>query len=383
MYNPDFDEISPIKGAEFPEAVERLLGEKYFRAAIEYALPDVDFNEFSRLMRSCKTTYDFQIKLVCPALFGIADRTTSGLSIDGLERVSAENPAIFISNHRDIILDAAFFNILILRAGFDSTEIAIGDNLLIFPWIKDLVRINKSFIVQRGVSARQILEASKRLSGYIHYVIKEKKSSVWISQREGRAKDANDRTQDSLLKMLNLGGEHHFLENIKSLNIIPLSFSYEYDPCDYLKAKEFQMKRDDPDYKKQKNDDLLNMQTGIFGFKGTVKLQLGTPINTKIDAISPNMDRNTQAAQVGKLIDSEIHRNYSIYSVNYMAFDKLEGETRFAHNYTPNERTAFEHYIDKQLDKIDIPNKDINFLTVKLLEMYANPLKNKLIAMEL
>ena len=168
---------------------------------------------------------------------------TTGIKLKGIENIDIENKYLYISNHRDIILDSAFLCAKFIEKKIDTVEIAIGDNLLINPWIEDLVRINKSFIVQRGLNARQVLESSKRLATYIKYTLQVKKNSIWIAQREGRAKDSDDRTQESLLKMLNLSGEKSFIENLKELNICPLSISYEYDPCDYLKAKEFQLKR--------------------------------------------------------------------------------------------------------------------------------------------
>jgi hypothetical protein len=234
--------------------------------------------------------------------------------------------------------------------------------------------------VQRGVSKRQMLEVSKRLSSYIHYTIKEKKRSVWIAQREGRAKDSNDRTQESLLKMLSLGGEGSFLENISILDITPLSISYEYDPCDFLKAKEFQLKRDDAEYRKQNIDDLQNMETGLFGFKGNVRFHIGRPINLRLNTISPDMDKMAQVIALGELIDNEIHKNYHIYPGNYVAYDMLYHNTSFADRYTREEKAVFEAHLEECLNKIKIANKDVEFLTHKLLEMYANPLKNKLSA---
>ncbi|MCD7973481.1 MAG: 1-acyl-sn-glycerol-3-phosphate acyltransferase [Candidatus Azobacteroides sp.] len=377
-YSADFDEIRPLEGNEISQAIDRLLKEDRFRHAVEFSVPGIDFEEFSTIMRSCKSIFDFQDKLIIPFLFGIANRTTSELTIYGMESIRKEKPATYISNHRDIILDAAFFNIQLFRDGFDSTEVAIGDNLLIYPWINDLVRINKSFIVQRGVSKRQMLEVSKRLSSYIHYVIKEKKNSLWIAQREGRAKDSNDRTQDSILKMLSLGGEKSFLENIKELNVTPLSISYEYDPCDYLKAQEFQLKRDNPEYKKQDIDDLRNMETGIFGFKGKVHFHICNSINDKINQISPDADKTIQVSSVGKLIDEEIYKNYLIYPINYIAYDQLHGSNNFEKKYTSKEKEDFNAYIEGRINKIILPEKDKEYLTTKLLEMYSNPLKNKL-----
>jgi 1-acyl-sn-glycerol-3-phosphate acyltransferase len=381
-YNPEFEKIRPFEGEEIPEAIERLLNEERFELAVKFAIPDVDYEKFSEKMRSFKNTYEFQKDVVSSFLFNMAKGTTSSLSITGVENVSNSKQYTYISNHRDIVLDAAFFNILLFNQGkgFDTTEVAIGDNLLIYPWINDLVKINKSFIVHRGVSKRQVLEVSKLLSSYIHYTLKEKKRSVWIAQREGRAKDSDDRTQESVLKMLSLGGEGCFLENIKDVNIVPLSITYEYDPCDYLKAKEFQLKRDDAEYRKQNIDDLQNMETGLFGFKGNVNFHIGKPINPDVELIPSDSDKACQVASVGKLIDNEIYKNYRIYPGNYAAYDMLHKSSLFSNKYTPEEKLVFEHHLKKCIDKINIPNKDIDFLTLKLLEMYANPLKNQLAA---
>jgi hypothetical protein len=261
----------------------------------------------------------------------------------------------------------------------DTVEIAIGDNLLIFPWIEDLVRVNKSFIVKRGLSSRQILESSQRLSAYIAHTISEKKQSIWIAQREGRAKDSNDRTQESLLKMFNMYGKGSFVENLSLLNICPLCISYEYDPCDYLKAKEMLQRKLNPDFKKNPMDDLLNMQTGVMGYKGSVMYEITGNIQQELKEIGSKMaSRNEQIDLVTELIDHRIHSNYYIFAVNKIAYDLLRDENRFAKEYTTMEKLDFERYLSLQIAKIDIPDKDEDFLMIRLLEMYANPLINKL-----
>lgn len=286
----------------------------------------------------------------------------------------------YISNHRDIILDSGFLSILLLDLDRETVEIAIGDNLLIYPWIKKLVRINKSFIVQRALSMRQMLESSARMSRYVHYAIAEKGQSVWIAQREGRAKDSNDRTQDSVLKMLAMGGEGDIVERLLSINIAPLSISYEYDPCDYLKAKEFQLKRDIEGYKKSTEDDLSNMMTGLFGFKGKVHFQTANCLNEKLLKIDRNLPKTELFSLISATIDKEIHRNYVIYPGNYVAHDLLTGTAEFAGNYSAEDKAFFENYINKQIEKIDLPNKDVAYLREKMLTMYANPLHNYLAA---
>jgi len=238
-----------------------------------------------------------------------------------------------------------------------------------------------SFIVQRGLSMRQMLESSARMSRYMHYAIAEKGQSIWIAQREGRAKDSNDRTQDSVLKMLAMGGEGDIVERLLPLNIAPLSISYEYDPCDYLKAKEFQLKRDVEEYKKTTQDDLKNMETGLFGFKGQVHFQAATCLNDKLTELDRKLPKCELFTRISAMIDKEIHRNYKIYPGNYIAHDLAAGKKQFADHYTAEDEKRFEEYIAGQIEKIDLPEKDVAFLREKLLTMYANPLSNYLAAL--
>ena len=262
----------------------------------------------------------------------------------------------------------------------DTVEIAIGDNLLIYPWIKKFVRVNKSFIVQRALTMRQMLESSARMSRYMHYTIGEKNQSIWIAQREGRAKDSNDRTQDSVLKMLAMGGEGDVVSRLMEMNIAPLAISYEYDPCDYLKAQEFQLKRDIEGYKKTMADDLKNMQTGLFGYKGRVHFRTGACLNDLLSTVDRSLPKPELFARISTWIDQRIHSNYRLYPGNYVAHDLLTGKNDFESHYTLAEKQRFEAYVEKQLEKIEIPNKDISFLREKLLLMYANPLTNYLAA---
>ena len=294
------------------------------------------------------------------------------------ENVDMSDSHVYISNHRDIVLDAALFNILLFEKEVQTTEIAIGDNLLIFPWITTLVRLNKNFIVKRGVSIRQVIETSKHLSQYIHKTVRQDKQSVWIAQREGRAKDSNDRTQTSLLKMLALIDSKETLESIKALNMVPLSITYEYDPCDYLKAQEYQLKRDFSDYKKTNEDDLTNMLTGITGYKGRVCFKLGKPLNEKIDSISDSTRKGVILEEIAKLIDEEIFKHYEFFPPNCIAYDLIHNSEKFADKYTPEEKESFITYLNNQVDKIDIENKDVPFFFFLITEMYANTLINHL-----
>ena len=375
--SPNFEDIRPLNQDEVQAAIEELLASEEFRHALRYVKPDLDWDQLSAAMRACKTKEQFKSTLAYDAVMTVAKKTTFSLTISGRSRLPEGKPACtFISNHRDIVLDASFLNVMLYDVGYGMTQVAIGDNLLIRPWIKTFVRLNNSFIVKRGVSVRQMLEVSGTLSAYINHTIKDTKESIWIAQREGRAKDSNDRTQPSVLKMLCMAGGKDIIGNLKSLNIVPVAISYEFDPCDYLKAQEFQLKRDNPEYHKTQRDDLLNMETGILNNKGRVHFTISKLINDQLDQLDPNMDRNELFAAVASIIDQEIYRHYRFYPNNYVAYDLLSGTRRFSDHYGLKDKKAFEEYLQKQLDKIVIPNKDENFLRKKILEMYANPLKN-------
>ena len=377
--SPNFEDIRPLNQDEVQAAIEELLASEEFRAALRYIKPDLNWDELAAAMRACKTKEQFKSTLGYEAVMTVAKKTTFSLTVSGRSRLPEGKPACtFISNHRDIVLDASFLNLILFDVGYGLTQVAIGDNLLIRPWIETFVRLNNSFIVKRGVSVRQMLEVSYTLSAYIHHTIKETKESIWIAQREGRAKDSNDRTQPSVLKMLNMAGDADILTNLSSLNIVPVSISYEYDPCDYLKAKEFQLKRDNPDYHKSQQDDLLNMETGILGNKGRVHFTIGNRINDRLATLDPNTEKNELFAQIAAIIDREIYTHYRFYPCNYVAYDLLNGTRRFSDHYGLKDKKEFETYLQGQLDKIDIPNKDEAYLRRKILEMYTNPLMNNL-----
>lgn len=376
----EFDEIRPYHDEELPQIFEELIADPAFQAVATTVMPGVPFEMIAQKMRACKSKLDFQKAFCYGLLWKIAKEASDGLTLDHTALKDKKAAYTYISNHRDIILDSGFLSILLVDQGMDTVEIAIGDNLLVYPWIKKLVRVNKSFIVQRGLPMRQMLESSARMSRYMHYTIKEKKQSIWIAQREGRAKDSNDLTQDSILKMLAIGGEGEIIDRLIEMNIAPLAISYEYDPCDFLKAWEFQLKRDIPDYKKSTADDLKSMQIGLFGFKGHVHFQTGACINDELQQMDRSLPKPELFSHISAIIDKRIHANYRIYPNNYVAYDLLQGNDTFSTHYTVEDKQHFLAYLDQQLARIEIPNKDMVFLREKMLQMYANPLKNYLAA---
>lgn len=380
----EFDDIRPFTPEELPAVLDELIQDPTFRHVIGIVLPQLPFEEFAKKAKSCKTPLDFQKAFCYPFLKKLAAEKTTGVTMD-CSAISKSGNYTFISNHRDIVLDSAFLSMLLIDNDFGTTtEIAIGDNLLIYPWIEKLVRVNKSFIVHRGLTIKQQLSSSIQISAYMHYAIQQKKENIWIAQRQGRAKDSNDLTQRSIIKMFGMSGEGTLIERLKQLNLAPTAISYEYDPCDYLKAKEFQQKRDNPDHKKAPNDDLINMQTGIFGWKGEVAYKPAPCLNAWLDALDPNMPNNDIYGLLKDKINTEIHKNYKLYPGNYVAADLINDTTDWASKgmYTPQQKEEFEKYILQRVSLVDLPNPDTDYLRHTILSMYANPLFNHYKAIE-
>ena len=376
----EFDTIRPWEPEDLPEVFDRLLANDQFKQVLAYLYPQVPLEMIAQKLKACKTNLDFQLAFAYDFVHGILKKAATGCEMDCSSLDNTRNYT-FISNHRDIVLDSAILDVLLIDNKFKTTcEIAIGDNLLSLPWVKDLVRVNKAFIVERALSMRQMLMSSKRLSDYMHFAIKEKKENIWIAQREGRAKDSNDRTQKSILQMMSMGGEGSIIERLKQLHLVPLSISYEYDPCDFLKAKEFQQKRDNADWKKGPMDDLISMQTGIFGYKGHVHYHAAPCLDEYLDSLDPDMPKQDIYNKVAAYIDQQIHRNYRLYPGNYVALDMLEGTEAYTNQYTAEDKAKFTKYIQGQLVKIDLSDKDEAYLKERLLTMYANPVRNNLAA---
>lgn len=370
MQLSDFDDIRPYAEGEMKEAFESLLADRRFDKILSGVIPLPKGMRnwlLRKLFIGINTPLDFQKRYMKPLVRYILHKATTGYSWDFPKSLDRKSNYTFMSNHRDIVLDSAFLDVFLLKSGFSTTvEIAIGDNLLIYPWIKTLVRMNKSFIVNRGLTPKEMLKSSIHMSQYMHFAINEKHENIWIAQREGRAKDSDDRTQESVLKMLNMGGPtpgktvEDIITNLRHLNIVPLTISYENDPCDYLKAKEFQCKRDIPGWKKAKQDDLDNMKIGIWGKKGHVHYQAADCINDWLDTLDPSTIERTDIFRiVAEHIDHELHKNYRIYDINR---DAVAGKTN--------------EYIESRIRMVDVENPDEAFLREKITSMYANPLIN-------
>lgn len=376
----EFDDIRPFDSEELPEVYNRLLANEQFRQVLNYLYPNVPIDAISQKMHQCKTILEFQKAFAYTFLQELIDKASTGCDMES-SAIDNTRQYTFVSNHRDIVLDSAFLSKLLIDNGFATTcEIAIGDNLLSLPWVRDLARLNKSFIVKRGLAPRELMQASVKMARYMIFALTEKHENLWIAQREGRAKDSNDLTQKSILKMFALGAEGTLLERLQQFHVVPLSISYEYDPCDYLKAAEMQAKRDNANWKKGPMDDVLSMQTGIMGYKGNIHYHAAPCIDEYLETLKTTTDmaNGPLLDAICQHIDKEIHRNYRLYANNYVALDELDGTTIYTNKYSDDNKSKFDAYIEKQLAKITLPNKDEAYLRQRLLEMYANPARNYL-----
>ncbi|MCQ2198650.1 MAG: 1-acyl-sn-glycerol-3-phosphate acyltransferase [Paludibacteraceae bacterium] len=379
----DFTEIRPYNDSEVHDAFVRVCAEQEFKHVLSQVITNKPVDEVIKRFLQIKTVEEFQKDVMGAYFLNLIEETADGLTTSGFEKIT-ESPKkhLFISNHRDIILDAALLNSVLCSKDIPTSENAIGDNLCSRPWITELMKLNKSFIVKRSGTKREIFDSSRRLSAYIRTKVTSNDSSIWIAQREGRAKDSDDRMQESLLKMLTMSSDKDFKQGFLDLNIMPISISYEYDACDFLKAKEFQQKRDNPDFKKTAHDDVVNMRTGLTNYKGRIHYEIHDCISPEIDKeVSADASRADVLEIVAKIIDRGIHKGYHFYPGNYVAYDERFGGGRFENEYTQIEKNTFDEYIQGQIDRIDLENKDEDFLREKLLEMYSNPLVNNLEAL--
>lgn len=373
----DFDEIRPFYDHEVQSALSRLGKESGFEAALAYVFPELGPSELKDVIQSIHSVSDFQTKIVAGAVERIADFTTSGLEVSGLEKLDPNKAYLFISNHRDIVLDSAFINYILHRERYPTTRIAIGNNLLQKEWITDLVKLNKNFIVHRNVASRQAYDYSMRLSQYIRHSLHIDQSSVWIAQREGRAKDGIDNTQSGLLKMFAMAYDSAPEEAFKSMRIIPVSLSYEKEPCGGLKAREMYMKARDGKYVKQDGEDLVSMQTGISASKGKVHIHFGEQLSDEIiHTCFEGVNKNEGFKNLAEAIDKKINAGYKLNAYNFIAADLLEASNRFVSHYSENQKIRFEKELEKELSALG----DVNIHEVKpfFLNIYANPVFRKI-----
>ncbi|MFM9985050.1 MAG: 1-acyl-sn-glycerol-3-phosphate acyltransferase [Flavobacteriales bacterium] len=381
----DFNEIRPYNDAELTEAMNRLAQEPMLIKAMRWVYPGLSKTSIAKMFESIRTVDQFQEEISAPAMKVITQMTTSGLSFSNIEFIDKEQGYLFISNHRDIILDSALLNVSLLEQGYRTTEIAIGDNLLKTQMVRDLVRSNKNVIVNRDINAKEVYYYSLRLSNYIRDLICNRRGSLWIAQREGRSKDGDDRTSTGLLKMFAMSGDKPLEDALIDLNIIPMCVSYEFDPCDLLKTHELLHVRYNGSYTKQKGEDFHSMLTGLTGHKGRVNIAVGRELDFAIERMRQIQNKNEKIKMLGEAIDDEMHRIYKLWPTNYIAYDLLHGTREFKNQYSNIQRIAFINYVRGRVIKLSLgrsksglPKEDFTKNAREiLLQMYANPVVNK------
>ncbi len=372
-----FDEIRSFRDDEINPAIQRLTTDPYFVLIISKLYPNQDASLVIGGFQRISSIYEFQSKVISEFTQKIISGTIKKLTFSGLENLSSEKAYTFISTHRDIVLDSALLNHTLHSKGFKTTEIAIGGNLLIFDWIKTLVRMNRSFIVRRDLQGKEMFTASQTLSEYIRKKIAVENTSVWIAQREGRTKDGNDATQVALLKMLNLSGQNSVCQNFAELNIVPLTISYEFETCISHKIKEVYTKRQGKEYTKTKEDDLQSMGQGIFGKKGEVHISFGKPITDELSELNNIPKTNDKFEALKYLIDKHIHLNYYLTEGNYIGHDLFFEKTDFFEQgkYTQVQKDKFLRVAFEKVAEISGNQSDLLQI---FYEIYAMPIQNKL-----
>lgn len=366
--------LEPFRDDEIEAAIAELFSYPAFTEGMKLFLPEPLQQQVMQAKDHIHTAADFQSKLVAPFLKVIEKVSMKELSSSGFEHLQKEERYLYISNHRDIVLDSAFLNIVLFEHGFETSQIAIGDNLMMHRISELLFRINKSFVVRRTGSARELYSASLQMSNYIHQLITNKTASVWIAQREGRAKDGNDRTQVGLLTMLGLSGKNDLKQHFQNLNVVPVSISYEYDPCGLLKTQEYLNKLADPDFKKSFKQDVEYMLTGIKGQKGRVHFHFGELLTDALEALGEESNSKKQLEMLAEMIDQSIHQTYHLWPVNYIAYDLLNASNTNQEHYSEEEFKWHVEFFEAQISKLKNDADDAG--RKYLLEMYANPVIN-------
>ncbi len=371
-----FDDIRPFYDEEIPPAMIEMANDDNLYKMVHYVFPDIPDDTIREVVLNIKTTDDMQKMLMYPLVKKLTSFTIDNLSLEGIEHISKDKSYVFVSNHRDIVLDSAIFQYLLVQNNFNTTGILFGDNLLQNNIIRTIAKSNKLFIAFRGASIREFLVNSKKLSEYIRYQLKELNQSVWLAQRNGRTKDGNDLTEQGLVKMLDMSGNKNFVESFSELNIVPFAVSYEYEPCDYLKAREVYISNK-LNYKKQEKEDLNSIIIGIKQKKGNVKFSICEPISKdELLQASEHKLYNDKLKALSKIIDKRIHNSFTLWKTNYMAYDIINNTNKFVDKYTSTDKYNFMEYVNNAIEQ----NSNLHEEKYKeiFLNIYANPVVNKL-----
>lgn len=369
-----FDEIRSFHDCEVNEAVQSIIRHPMMKALMNFSFPDVDEKILSEKLKNTHSIYDFQKNFISHTIRKILETSSQGLTTSGFEKLDKNTSYLFVSNHRDIVLDTSLLNLVLLDKGYIMTSSAIGDNLVQQNFLHILAKLNRNFLVQRGLSLREQLKSSQLMSEYIFQLLTCENRSVWIAQREGRTKDGKDATQQGVLKMLAMAaGNAPLPEFFKNLRIVPLSISYEYDPTDVLKMPQLLAKQNDEVYVKSKDEDFNTMMSGVLGQKKRIHLHAGNVLNEELNDIAVNFhNKNKQLQAIAQIIDDSVIDNYKLWPTNYIAYDLLNKTEQFSEKYTDKEKQLFERRLEMRI------NIDDETLRNGFLSMYANPVVSKM-----
>jgi 1-acyl-sn-glycerol-3-phosphate acyltransferase len=368
-----FDAIRPFYDAEVNEAIQSSINHPMMKALMNFTFPDAEDEVWKEQLRRTHSIRDFQCNFIYKSLQKVLEKTSDGLTTSGFEKLDKNTAYLFISNHRDIILDTSLINASLFDHGQIMTASAIGDNLVKKNFLLTLSKLNRNFVVQRGLPPRELLQSSKLMSEYICRLLRRENRSVWIAQREGRTKDGNDATHQGVLKMLAMGSnEENQMDYFRKIRIVPVSISYEYDPTDALKVPQLLAEAKQEIYKKEKNEDFITLMSGIMGQKKRIHIHVGDILNSELDAIENEFDNsNKQIQALAQAIDDSILSTYKLWPTNYIAYDLLYNTDKYSHQYTENEKSLFERRLEIRIDE----NNPVALQG--FLAMYANPVVNK------
>ncbi len=371
----NFESLRPYYDSESREAMHRIAHYESYLKIMAYMWPEMTQEDAIQKALNVDSPYQFQTEFMRNAIWKIVKSSSTDLTWSGLEHLDKNTAYLYVANHRDILLDSAILQIILDKEGFETSEITFGSNLMAEGFITDFGRMNRMIPIKRDGNTKELYEISRQLSAYIRHTILDKKVSVWIAQRNGRTKDGKDMTQTGLLKMLNMSGTESLKENMKQLNIVPISISYEYEPCDHYKVQESLISMNEK-YVKAPGEDLNSVLTGIKQPKGRIHLAFGKPINEEIDQISEGLNENEKIKCVTALIDRQIHQNYYLNAVNYIAYDLSNQTNRFEEHYNASEKESFINYIDSKIVSL---KGEPDILKKIFIALYANPVESTLL----
>ena len=368
-----FDLIRPFYDAEINEGIRSSVNHPMMKALMNFTFPTMADEVWKEQLLKTHSIRDFQCNFIYQSIQKVLEKSSDGLSTSGFEKLQKNTSYLFISNHRDIILDTSLLNAALFEHGLVMTASAIGDNLVKKAFLLTLAKLNRNFLVQRGLSPRELLQSSKLMSAYIGQLLLRENRSVWIAQREGRTKDGNDTTHPGVLKMLAMASdEPQLMDYFKKIKVVPVSISYEYDPTDALKMPQLKAEANNEIYIKEKNEDFMTLLSGIMGQKKRIHIHVGDVLDAELDAIQTEFDNsNKQIQAVAQAIDDSILTTYKLWPTNYIAYDLLHGTTTYAMQYTDIEKAVFERRLEKRIDA------QSEFEVQGILAMYANPVVNK------